>query len=258
MQDAMIAAEDNTFWDNAGVNPLAILRAATQNVQSAQIQSGASTITQQLVKQLTGNAQDTLQRKIPEAALAIGLTQQYPKWKILEMYFNVAPFGAQDIGVEAAVEDFFGLKAHCDQNFNWTPAIVNLALNKNGTPDPALALARASLLAGMPQNPPAYDPTLGSDNVKLPLIRQDYVLTQMMALNMHINLALGAQVVDYGPITQDMVNQAEALTAKMAFPGYRYFKHDPHFVDWVIAQLEIALGNGDPEAGTHLFLTGGL
>ena len=257
MQDAMVAAEDNTFWDNTGINPLAIIRAATQNVRSTQIQSGASTITQQLVKNLTHDTQDTVQRKIPEAALAIGLTQQYPKWKILEMYFNVAPFGAQDIGVEAATEDFFGLTRHCDQNFNCTPAIVNLALDKHGKPDPVLALARASLLAGMPQNPPAYDPTLGPDNVKLALIRQDYVLTQMLALKMHINLGLGGQVNDYGPITADLVNQAEALTAKMTFPGYRYFKHDPHFVDWVITQLEIALGNGDAEAGTHLFLTGG-
>ena len=85
MQDAMIASEDHTFWDNSGIDPQGILRAAGEYIQSNSVQSGGSTITQQLIKNLTGNIEVSLNRKIPEAALAIGLTQQYPKWKILEM-----------------------------------------------------------------------------------------------------------------------------------------------------------------------------
>ena len=76
--------------------------AAIQYSQAGAVQSGGSTLTQQLIKNLTHASQDTTSRKISEAALAIGLTQQYPKWKILEMYFNIAPFGAQDLGIEAA------------------------------------------------------------------------------------------------------------------------------------------------------------
>jgi len=258
MQEAMVATEDHSFWDNAGIDPQAILRAVTEYATSGSVESGGSTITQQLIKNLTGDTQVSLQRKIPEAALAVGLTQQYPKWKILEMYLNVSPFGAQELGVEAAVEDYFGLKPQCDQNFKCIPAIANLDLDpKTGKRDPLLALARASLLAGMPQNPVTYDPTLGSDHVKLALARQDYVLQQMMSLNMHLNTGLGDQTIDNGPITPDMIQQVEAMTAKMKFAGYQYSKLAPHFVDWVRNQLEIALGNGDEELGVHLFLTGG-
>src|SRR6266704_3631036 len=131
LQDAMLAAEDHTFWDNSGIDPQGILRAATEYSSSGTVQSGGSTITQQVIKNLNENLthqtpQVTLQRKIPEAALAIGLTQQYPKRKILEMYFNISPFGAQELGVDAAAQDYFGLKPKCDQNFNCTPAIAYL------------------------------------------------------------------------------------------------------------------------------------
>src|SRR6266496_4447166 len=167
MQDAMVAAEDHTFWDNSGIDPQGILRAATQYSSSGSVQSGGSTITQQVVKNLTHNTQVSLQRKFPEAALAIGLTQQYPKWKILEMYFNISPFGAQELGVDAAAEDYFGLNPKCNQNFECIPAIAYLGLSNKYNPKvkpDLLALARASLLAGMPQNPVSYDPTLGKAN----------------------------------------------------------------------------------------------
>src|SRR6266581_3954879 len=262
LQDAMLAAEDHTFWDNSGIDPQGILRAATQYSSSGSVQSGGSTITQQVIKNLTHDTQVSLQRKIPEAALAIGLTQQYPKWKILEMYFNISPFGAQELGVDAAAEDYFGLPPKC-KNFKCTPALAFLDLNQKGKPDPLLALARASLLAGMPQNPVSYDPTLGKEHIKLARARQNYVLQQMLALNMHINTALGDQTIDNGPITPDIIQQVEALTAKMTFPGFTNVKNAPHFVDWVISQMEIALGTDpktgkiDPYTGAHLFLTGG-
>ena len=124
LQDAMTSAEDPTFWTNSGIDPTGIVRAAIQYSQAGSVQSGGSTLTQQLIKNLTHDSQDTLGRKIPEAALAIGLTQQYPKWKILEMYFNIAPFGAQDLGVEAAVEDYFHLMPQCGQNHNCTPVYI--------------------------------------------------------------------------------------------------------------------------------------
>ncbi len=261
MQDAMIAAEDHTFWTNAGIDPQGIVRAAIEYLQHHAVQSGGSTITQQLIKNLTGDTQISLTRKIPEAALAIGLTQEYPKWKILEMYFNISPFGAQDLGIEAAVEDYFHLSQQCDSNFNCIPAVYYLncdsAHQSQCDPahcatskycDPLLGLARASLLAGIPQNPPTYDPTLGivdqSTGQKYYLERQQYVLQQM--------LSLGMQVQGVGPLTQDMVNQVEAMTARMAFTpyGHQYYHGDQHFVNWVISQLEQQLG-------VETFLTGG-
>src|SRR6266480_399874 len=260
LQDAMVAAEDHTFWDNSGIDPQGILRAATQYSSSGSVQSGGSTITQQVIKNLTHDTQVSLQRKIPEAALAIGLTQQYPKWKILEMYFNISPFGAQELGVDAAAEDYFGLNSKCNQNFKCIPAIAYLGLSNKNNPKAKpylLALARASLLAGMPQNPVSYDPTLGKANKGFALARQDYVLQQMLALNMHINTALGDQTIDNGPITPDIIQQVEALTKKMKFPGFKYVKNAPHFVDWVTSQVETTLGNGDESKGVYQFLTGG-
>lgn len=250
MQDAMIAAEDHTFWTNSGVDPQGILRAATEYASSGSVQSGGSTITQQVIKNMTHDSDVSLGRKIPEAALAIGMTQQYTKSKILEMYFNIAPFGAQDIGVEAAARDFFGLQPHCDKNFNCIPAIYYLDYNNSKDPhDPLLALARASLLAGMPQNPPAYDPTLSPTNKQAALVRQDYVLNEM--------LGMGMQVQGLGPITPAIIKQAEALTARMAFKPYQHNIKDPHFVYWVIQQLETALGGGDPQKGVQAFISGG-
>jgi membrane peptidoglycan carboxypeptidase len=266
LKDAMTSAEDPTFWTNSGIDPVGVLRAGIQYIQAhGTVQSGGSSITQQLIKNLTHNDAVSLNRKIPEAALAIGLTQQYTKGKILEMYFNVSSYGAQNLGVEAAVEDYFHLTPQCDSNFNCIPGVYYLncdaahemqcnpeqcATSKEDYAkycDPMLGLARASLLAGMPQNPPAYDPTLGivdqATGQKYYLERQQYVLGQM--------LRLGIQVPGLGPITQAMVDQVQALTARMQFPMYAhsYYHGSQHFVQWVISQMVAQLGD--------TFFTGG-
>ncbi|HEU5229638.1 MAG TPA: transglycosylase domain-containing protein [Ktedonobacteraceae bacterium] len=231
MQDAMIAAEDPTFWNNSGIDPQGILRAAICGGCS-----GGSTITQQLIKNMTGqNADSIINRKIPEATMAIGLTQQYPKWKILEMYFNVSPFGSQDMGVEAAAEEYFHLMPQCDKNFKCTPGIAQLDYNQQTHKnDPLLGLARATLLAAMPQNPLLYDPTLGPDQKQNALGRQVYVLSQMMAN--------GISVDGLGPVTPDIAQKVSDLTAKMTFQRYTPSTKDPHFVQWVTDQLEQILG----------------
>src|SRR2546422_2190675 len=131
LKDAQVAAEDHTFWTNSGRDPQGILRAATQYGQTGAVQSGGSTITQQLINNLTNDTAQTLSRKIPEATLAIGLTQQYPKTKILEMYFNVSSYGAQDLGVESAVEDYFQVKTQCSGNFKCVPGVYYLNCDAN-------------------------------------------------------------------------------------------------------------------------------
>lgn len=251
MQNAMIAAEDHSFWTNSGVDPQGISRAGLSYLtHNNTIQGGGSTLTQQVIKNLTGNNQETLNRKIPEAALAIGLTQQYPKWKIMEMYFNVAGFGPLDIGIESAVEEYFHLMPQCDQNFKCTPGIAELDLNQQTNQhDPLLGLARASLLAGLPQNPVSYYPAGGNGSKQLALARQQYVLDQMMQMNMSVQ--------GLGPITPTIAKKAEDLMANTTFTPYESAKHAPHFVDWIIHQVETVLGNGDPNQGVVPFLTGG-
>jgi membrane peptidoglycan carboxypeptidase len=266
LKDAQTSAEDPTFWTNSGIEPQAILRAGGQYVQAGGVVSGASTITQQLIKNLTNDTQQTLNRKVSEAALAIGLTQQYPKEKILEMYFNVSSFGAQNLGVEAAVEDYFHLNPQCDVNFNCTPGVYYLncdaahiaqchpeQCDTSKYCDPILGLARASLVAGMPQSPVTYDPTLGLTDTatgqKYYLERQQYVLDQMLRWNINIP--------GLGPITQDMASQAEAMTAKMQFPPYThsYYHGCQHFVNWVISQLTAQLGDAFFTGGFNIYTT---
>ena len=262
VQDAMTSAEDPTFWTNNGIDPVGIVRAAIQYSQAGSVQSGGSTLTQQLIKNLTHDSQDTTSRKISEAALAIGLTQQYPKWKILEMYFNIAPFGAQDLGVEAAVEDYFHLQPQCDQNHNCIPGVyyINCDAAHIAQCDPAhcatskycsplLGLARASLLASIPQSPVSLDPTLGPDSKSYAINRQDYTLQQMMRYQIAVS--------GLGPITQDIINAAESLMTKTTFTGYQhvYYHGDQYFVNWVIQQLSAQLGNTLVTAGLNIYTT---
>ena len=266
LKDAQISAEDPTFWTNSGIDPQAILRASGQYVQAGAVVSGASTVTQQVIKNLTNDSAQTINRKISEATLAIGLTQQYPKEKILEMYFNISPYGAQDLGVEAAVEDYFHISPQCDTNFNCTPGVYYLncdaahiqqchpeQCSQSQYCDPLLGLARASLLAGMPQSPVIYDPTFGLTDTdtgqKYYLERQQYVLSQMLRWNVNIQ--------GLGPITQDMVTQAEALTAKIKFPPYThpYYHGCQHFVNWVISQLTAQLGDAFFTGGFNIYTT---
>ena len=256
MRDAMIAAEDPTFWDNGGVDPQGLLRAVIYNGSHG----GGSTITQQLIKNMRQNGdQITWQRKLSEAALAIGMTQEYPKNKILEMYLNVSPFGATELGVESASEDYFGLARTCDKNFNCTPAVSQLDYNQaNKTHDPLLALARASLLAAMPNNPSLFDPgtwSLNATNKNMALGRQIYVLQSMANMGV-LEPGLGPNGQP-GPITPAIIQQVEKTTLAMKFHSYQASMKDPDFVLWIENQLENVLGNGDSEKGATILLNGG-
>src|ERR1051326_4526319 len=152
-QQATIAAEDASFYDNPGFDVRAVLRATYQWVRSGTPQSGASTITQQLVKNTLLGPEQTAERKIKEAFLAMELTRRYSKDQILEMYMNQISYGNRAYGIEAAAETYFG------------------------KPASQLTLPEASLLAGPPQAPSYYDPYT---NLPAAKERQQYVLDQMV------------------------------------------------------------------------------
>src|SRR5438105_2031890 len=149
MRGATIAAEDASFYDNPGFDPRAVLRATYQFVRSGSPQSGASTITQQLVKNTLLGPEQTAERKIKEAFLAMELTRRYSKDQILEMYMNEIGYGNRAYGVEAASQTYFNKSAK------------------------DLTLAEASLLAGLPQAPSYNDPYT---NLPVARARQRYVL----------------------------------------------------------------------------------
>src|SRR5215472_2394116 len=153
MRDATIAAEDASFYENPGFDVRAVVRATYQWLRTGTPQSGASTITQQLVKNTLLGPEQTAERKIKEAFLAMELTRRYSKDQILEMYMNEISYGNRSYGIEAAAETYFG-----------KPALQ-------------LTLPEASLLAGLPQAPSFYDPYTNRLAAKE---RQSYVLDQMV------------------------------------------------------------------------------
>ena len=118
--------------------------------------SGASTITQQLVKQRIVGDEVSVTRKIKEAILAIQVTRTYSKEQILELYFNQIYYGNQAYGIKAAAQTYFG-KADLS----------------------TLTVAEAALLAGLPQSPSVLDPSQ-ADNVERAKERRAYVLDQMV------------------------------------------------------------------------------
>jgi membrane peptidoglycan carboxypeptidase len=255
MQNTMIAAEDASFWTNDGIDLVGITRALVQYVSAGgKIQSGGSTLTQQVIKNLSGDTQDTADRKLQEAAGAIGLTSQYSKAEILTMYFNVAPFSNTTRGIEAAVENYFDLlpknQDFSQHSFSLALGITQLDINpQTGQHDPLLGLARASMLAAIPQNPTAYDPTLGNAYKQRMLTRQDYVLNEMMKNDI--------PAPGLGTVTPTIIKQAEDLTANMTFKPQTQTKLAPHFVDWVVGQLSLTLGHGDFNAGATTLQQGG-
>lgn len=107
LQDAVIGIEDRNFYDHNGVNIRGTLRALVANTQEGDITQGGSTITQQLVKQSLLGTQQTVERKVKEAALAIRLEKQMPKDQILERYLNIVYLGNRAYGVQAASQTYF-------------------------------------------------------------------------------------------------------------------------------------------------------
>jgi penicillin-binding protein 1A len=152
VQNAVLATEDAHFWTHHGVNWEAVARAAIGNLQEGRITSGASTITQQLVKNLTGQDDVTLRRKLQEAVWAIQLERRVSKQQILEAYLNETYFGNGVYGIGTAAEYYFGKQVD------------------------ALTLGEAALLAGMIRSPGQNDPITHPDAA---LTRRNIVLGQM-------------------------------------------------------------------------------
>ncbi|TDC83247.1 transglycosylase domain-containing protein [Actinomadura sp. 7K507] len=165
MQKAIIAIEDSRFYEHGALDIKGTLRALASNVDSETTQGG-STLTQQYVKNLLVDAArtkeeyrdataPTLGRKVRELRYALDIEQRMSKHQILEGYLNIAYFGAGAYGVEAAAKRYFSIPAS------------------------ELSLGQAALLAGITQNPTAYDPI---HNPKDARHRRDVVLQRMAQL----------------------------------------------------------------------------
>ncbi|MDQ0339353.1 1A family penicillin-binding protein [Caldalkalibacillus uzonensis] len=149
---AFIAVEDQRFYQHFGFDPKRIGGAIVANIQSRAYTEGASTITQQLARNLYLDHSKTWERKLKEALYTIQLELHLSKTQILEHYLNQIYFGHSAYGVEAAANLYFGKSAR------------------------ELTLAESALLAGIPKGPRYYSPWLNYDNAKS---RQELILRLM-------------------------------------------------------------------------------
>ena len=207
--NATVATEDRDFWLHPGFDPIAILRAIYYNVSERRIVSGASTITQQLARNVLltpeERIQETAQRKIKEIVLAAELTRVYPKDIILEIYLNELYYGNLAYGIQAAAETYFGVDAA------------------------DLTLAQASFLAGLPQSPATYD--VFSGGLDMALARHEDVLSLM---------------VEAGYISHTEAGLAAAEMRNYEFKAPQLdISTAPHFITYVRQVLEATYG---PEA----------
>jgi penicillin-binding protein 1A len=155
-QDAVIAIEDDSFYEHGALNFPSLIRAAIANLVAGEIEQGGSTLTQQLVKNtLIDSPEQTFARKFQEAALAIRLERKKTKKEILELYMNEAYYGNGAYGIDKAAEAYFHTRSS------------------------KLSLRQAALLAGMIRAPGAYDPVT---NPEAATARRNLVLDRMAEL----------------------------------------------------------------------------
>ena len=162
--NAVIATEDHRYYDHGPVDFIGIFRAIFVNIKSKKLNEGGSTITQQVAKNIILSQEPSLSRKLAEIFGAFDLEKKYSKNEILELYVNTAYFG----------DGHYGIYDACHGYYNKEPKDLNLD--------------EASMLAGVPNAPSVYAPTV---NPTLAKQRQKHVLNKM---------------IEYGYISEEEAN----------------------------------------------------
>ncbi len=222
MQNAVVAIEDERFWEHNGVDPKAILRAAGKTSAAGEVAQGGSTITQQYVKNALLSPEQSIERKVQEASLALQLERTHTKQFILEQYLNAIWFGNRSYGVQQASRSYFG------------------------HPIQTVSIAEAALLAGIIQSPARFDPTKDA-NLSRARDRRDVVLGKMRSLGYITAEEHDAAVAE--PITLGSGSAAETQVRYEA----------PHFVAEVkrFIQTDPRFGETEDERN-NLLVNGGL
>lgn len=175
LKQAILAAEDERFYQHGGVDTLGILRAAIANVSSGSFKEGASTITMQVARNFFLSSEKTATRKLSEALLAIKIEHNLTKDQILELYINQIYLGQRAYGFAAAAQVYYGKP-----------------LNE-------LNVAEMAMLAGLPKAPSRYNPFA---NPKRATARQQYVLRRMHDLRFIDDNSYQAALNDHSKLRQ--------------------------------------------------------
>ena len=225
---AVVATENERFFEDPGWDAIAIARALYQNTVAGGIASGASTITQQIARGLVlQDATVSNERKLQEVVIAAEIAQRYDKNFILELYLNEYFFGNRTYGVEAASQFYFG-KSAADLN-----------------------MAESALIAGLLQAPAAYDPVVNSQaafgrmDVVLQLMRRQGCLQFQHEPYLGEPFCIGDDQIRLdaeGNIIGGEVLIERALVETRSYRPRDYTIQYPHFVNFVQAQVEQAFG----------------
>jgi penicillin-binding protein 1A len=226
IKNAVIAIEDKRFFEHRGVDYRGIARALWADVASGSAKQGASTITQQFVKNaLAAQGDRSVFQKLREAATAYHLENKWSKQKILTQYLNSVYFGNGAYGIESAMRTYFGeINGHLDSEGEpMVDPVTGEPYNFQEHPEAATATpAQAALLAGIIASPSAYDPL---ENPASAEDRRDMVLDRML---------------EQGFISQ--VEHDELVGDRDDFPGKEDVNppqpdsEEPYFTTWVTQQ----------------------
>lgn len=162
LKHAILAAEDERFYEHPGIDPIGIARAALANITSGGRGQGASTITMQVARNFFLSREKTYNRKLYEILLALKIEQNLSKDQILELYINQIYLGQRAYGFSAAARAYFGKSLS------------------------EISMAEAAMLAGLPKAPSAYNPIVNPSRATL---RQQYVLRRMVEAGFSDNAA---------------------------------------------------------------------
>ncbi|HEY3231926.1 MAG TPA: transglycosylase domain-containing protein [Roseiflexaceae bacterium] len=239
--NATIAIEDKTFFQNQGVDYEGILKAFLRAANAGSAQGGASTITQQLIKNIILTEDErapekVYQRKLTEIVLAQELSRQYSKQQILALYLNEINYGNLAYGIEAASNVYFNVHAK------------------------DLTLAQASLLAGLPQSPSTYDPinyldggVLKGITLRSGWLAPDYKFPVGTPPPKIRQAAVLTQLVEEGFVTEREARRAAA--EDLSFADQIVPLNAPHFVFYVRKLLEDQYGQQFANKGLSIKTT---
>ena len=231
IKNAVIAIEDQRFYEHEGVDYTGIGRALVQDVLKRRAAQGGSTITQQFVKNaLSAQADRTVFQKLRESALAYHLERQWPKEKILTQYLNTVYFGNGAYGIEAAVRTYFGDGDEPDElaaaeNASGVqyapPPVVGDEPDPNAREATDVTPAEAAMLAGLIASPSLYDPVVNPRNATA---RRNLVLTRMYEQGMITK-------ADYEENTRQSVPDEDEVDPPTTE------SEQPYFTSWMTQQL---------------------
>ena len=231
MRQATVAIEDSRYLDHNGVDVRGTLRAVASNSRSGDVQQGGSTLTMQYVKNVLVNEATNAEeleaargqspvRKLREIRYALALERRYSKPEILERYLNIVYFGAGAYGVEAAAKRYFSKSAS------------------------ELTLSEAATLAGIVQQPTAFDPIRNPESSAK---RRDIVLARMAELG----------YITKGQAAQAALIPMQVLVKPTIVPNGCTTSYAPFFCDYVLQTIRTDPAFGDTPEAREAFLRRG-